>query len=79
VITCSNKKCVVVYVIQPLTGASFSHLVKYFVAGMIYLAPDLFDGEWIGPTKSIAHFSNTCKVICGIRGISSLMLGLPTL
>jgi hypothetical protein len=62
-----------------LIGVASSHLVKYFVIAMIYLAPDLFAGGWIGPTKSIAHLSNTYKVTCGLRGISYLLLGLPIL
>jgi hypothetical protein len=77
--TCSDKKCVVVSLIHPFTGASSDHLVKYFVAVMIYLSPDLFVGGLIGPTKSISHFSNTCKFTFCLRGISSLLLGLPTL
>jgi hypothetical protein len=79
VITCSNKNCVVVFALQYLIGVASAHLVKYSVAVMIYLDPDLFSGGLIGPTKSIAHFSNTCRVNCGFRDISSLMLGLPTL
>jgi hypothetical protein len=58
------------------TSADF---VKYFVAVIMYLALDLFVGGLIGPKKSISHFSNTCKVTCGLRGISSLLFGLPTL
>jgi hypothetical protein len=56
VITCSNKKGVVVFVLQSLTGVASSHLVKYSVALMIYLSPDIFVGGLIGPTKSISHF-----------------------
>jgi hypothetical protein len=62
-----------------LIGVASAHLVKYSVIVMIYLAPDVFAGGLIGKTKSIAHFSNTCKVTCGSRGISSLLLGFPTL
>jgi hypothetical protein len=65
--------------LQSLTGIDSSHLVKYLVAVMIYLAPDLFVGGLIGPKKSISHLSNTYIVTCGIRGISSLMLGFQTL
>jgi hypothetical protein len=79
VITCSNKKSIVVVMLQTLSGVVSSHLVKYYSAVMIYLAPDLFVGVLIGPTKSISHLSNICKVTCGIRGISSLLLGFPTL
>jgi hypothetical protein len=76
---CSNKKCVVVSALQSFTGASYAHLVKYLVALIMYLAPDLFVGGLIGPTKSIAHLLNTCKVSCGLRGISYLLFGFPTL
>jgi hypothetical protein len=79
VITCSNKKCVVVSALQYFTGAASTHLVKYFVAVIMYLAPILLAGGLIGPTKSIAHLSNACNVTCGRSGISSLLLGLPTL
>jgi hypothetical protein len=79
VITCSNRKCVVVSALKSLTGAAFSHLVRYYVVVIMYLDPVLFVGGLIGPTKSIAHFSNTYNVTCGRNGISSLLLGLPTL
>jgi hypothetical protein len=46
---------------------------------MVYLAPVHFPGGLIGPTKSIAHFSNACSVICGFKGISSLSDGFPIL
>jgi len=45
----------------------------------MYLAPDLFAGGLIGPTKSIAHLSNACKVTYGTRGISSLLDGFAVL
>jgi len=79
VINFSNKKCVDVSTLQSLNGASFSHLVKYSATIMIYLATEIFAGESIGPTNSIYHFSNTCRVNCGLRGISSLFLGFLTL
>jgi hypothetical protein len=59
VITFSNKKCVVIYALQSLTGVSSAHLVKYYVSIMMYLAPDLHVGGLIGLKKSISHFSNT--------------------
>jgi hypothetical protein len=71
VITFSNKKCGVVYALKSFTGVASTHVVKYFIAIIIYLAPDLFASGLIGPTKSISHFSNTYKVTCGLRGISS--------
>jgi hypothetical protein len=79
--TYSNKKCVVVSTLQSFTGATFSHLVKYSIRVMImiYLAHELFVGGLIGPTNSISHLLNTCKVTFGLRGILSLLLGLVTL
>jgi hypothetical protein len=63
VITFSNKKCGVVYALQSLTSVVSSHLVNYSVTVMIYLARDLLASGWIGPLKSISHFSNTYKVV----------------
>jgi hypothetical protein len=79
VITYSNKKCAVVSVLQSFNGAASTHLVRYSVAVIMYLAPVLLVGGLMGPTKSIAHLSNSCNVTCGRSGISSLRLGLPTL
>jgi hypothetical protein len=62
VITCSNKKCAVVSALQSFTGAASTHLVRYSIAVMMYLAPVLLAGGLIGPTKSIAHLSNACNV-----------------
>jgi hypothetical protein len=45
----------------------------------MYLAPMHLPGELIGPTKSMAHFLNTCSVNYGAKGISSLREGFPTL
>jgi hypothetical protein len=75
----SNIKCAVVVALQSFTALASAHLVKYYVAVMIYLAPVCFPGGFIGPTKSMAHFSNACRVICGANGISSLHDGFPTL
>jgi hypothetical protein len=36
-------------------------------------------GGVIGPTKLMAHFSNTCNVNCGAKGLSCLLEGFPTL
>ena len=79
VITCSNRKCVVVSTLQYFTGVASAHLVRYSVTMIMYLAPVLFVGGLIGPTKSIAHFLNACNVTYGHNGISSLLLGFPTL
>jgi hypothetical protein len=79
VITFSNRKCVVVYALQSFTGATSAHLVKYSFTVIMYLAPVHFAGGLIGPTKSISHLSNAYNVTCGRNGISSLMLGLPTI
>jgi hypothetical protein len=62
-----------------VTGVASAHLVKYFVAMIMYLAPDLLVDGLIGPTKSIAHLSNACNVTCGCKGISSLLDEFPTL
>jgi hypothetical protein len=78
-ITFSNKKSVVVSVLQYFTSVASAHIVKYYVAVMIYLAPDLFVGGLIGPIISISHLSNNCEVTCGLRGIASRLLGFPTL
>jgi hypothetical protein len=75
----SNINHVVVVALQSLIAFSSAHLVKYYVAVMLYLAPVHFLGGFIGPTKSIAHFSNAYKVSCGAKGISSLLEGFPTL
>jgi hypothetical protein len=56
-----------------------THLVKYSVAMMMYQAPVCFLGVLIGPTKSMAHFLNTCNVNWGAKGISSHLEGFPTL
>jgi hypothetical protein len=79
VITCSNRKCVVVSSLQSFTGETSTHLVKYSVVVIMYLAPVIFAGGLIGPTESISILSNACNVTCGHNGISSLLLGLPTL
>jgi hypothetical protein len=79
VITYSNRKCVVVSALQSFIGASFAHLVRYFVVVIMYLAPVIFIGGLISPTKSISHLSNAYNIICGHNGILSLLLGLPTL
>jgi hypothetical protein len=79
VITYSNKKCEVVSMLQSFTGVDFAHLVRYLVVMIMYLTPVLLAGGLIGPTKSFSHFSNSCNVTFGHSGISSLLLGLPTL
>jgi hypothetical protein len=62
VITCSNRKCVVVSNLQYFTVVVLAHLVKYSSIIMIYLTLDLLVGGLIGPTKSISHLSNTLRV-----------------
>ena len=71
--------CVAIAASQFLTTLASTHLVKYSIPVMMYLAPVHFPGGLIGPTKSIAHFSNAHNVICGHSGISSLREGFPTL
>jgi len=75
----SNMKRVVVVVLQSLTTLASFHLVKYSVAMMMYLDHVHFLGGFIGPTKSMEHFSNACRVNCAANGISSLLDGFPTL
>jgi hypothetical protein len=75
----SKMNYTVVATLQSLISLDFFHLVKYSIAMMIYLAPVHLPSGLIGPTKSMAHFSNTCNVNCGAKGISSLREGLPTL
>jgi hypothetical protein len=58
----SNMNHVVVVSLQSLSALSSSHLVKYFVTVMMYLSLVCFPSELIGPTKSMAHLSNACKV-----------------
>ena len=67
--------CAAVAASQFLNALASAHLVRYFVPMMMYLAPVHFPGGLIGPTKSIAHFSNARSVICGHSGISSLREG----
>jgi hypothetical protein len=72
----SYIKRATVVALQSLTALPSAHLVRYYVVVIIYLAPVRFPGGFIGPTKSMAHFSNACRVICGASGISSLRDGL---
>jgi hypothetical protein len=66
-------------VLQSFTGDASSHLVKYFVAMIMHLAPDLLAGELMGLMKSTTHLTNTCKVTWGIGGMPSHLDGFPTL
>jgi hypothetical protein len=75
----SNMKRTTVVSLQSLTSLALAHLVKYPVAVIMCLAPVHFPGGFIGPTKSMDHFSNACRVSCGANGISSLLDGFPTL
>jgi len=42
--TCSNRKCVVVYALQYLTGVASTHIERYSITVMMYHAPDLLMG-----------------------------------
>ena len=75
----SKMNYTVVATSQFLTALASTHLVRYSVPVMMYLAPVRFPGGLIGPMKSIAHLSNYRSVICGHSGISSLREGFPTL
>jgi hypothetical protein len=63
----------VVVALQFFTSLASAHLVKYVVIVIMYLAPVRLPGGLIGPTKSMAHFSNTCNVNYSAKGISSLL------
>jgi hypothetical protein len=58
----SNMKRAVVVSLQSLTAHASTHLVKYSIAVIMYLAPVHFSSGLIGPMNSMAHFSNTYKV-----------------
>ena len=68
-----------VLALQYLTALALAHLVKYYVTMIMYMAPVHLSGGLIGPTKSMAHFSNACRVSCSAKGISSLLDSFPTL
>jgi ABC-type polysaccharide/polyol phosphate export permease len=53
VITCSNRKCVVVSTLQSFTGVASAHLVSYSVAVIMYLAPVLFSDGLV--PQSLLH------------------------
>jgi hypothetical protein len=72
-------KCATVVALQSLTALASTHLVKYYVIVIMYLALVHFPGGFIGPTKSMVHLSNSCRVSCGVNDISSLLYGFPTL
>jgi hypothetical protein len=74
----SNMKRATVVALQSFTALASAYLVKYSIAVIMYLYPMRFPGGLIGPTKSMAHFSNFCKVSWGAKGISSLLEGFPT-
>jgi hypothetical protein len=58
----SNMNHAAVATLHFLTSLASAHLVKYFVAMIMYRAHVCFPGGLMGPTKSIAHFSNACIV-----------------
>jgi hypothetical protein len=75
----SNMKRAAVVALQSLTALASALLVKYFVVVIMHLYSVHFPGGFIGPTKSMDHLSNACRVSCGANGISSLLDGFPTL
>jgi hypothetical protein len=79
VTTFSNKNIATVSEVQSRIGVVSAHIVKYFIAMIMYLAPDIPAFGLIGPTNYMAHLSNTCKVTFGFKGISSLLDGYPAL
>jgi hypothetical protein len=74
-----NIKHVAVVTLQSFTSLYLAHLVRYYVAVIMYRAPMRFPSGFIGPMKSMAHFSNACRVIRDANEISSLRDGFPTL
>ena len=78
VIMSSNINHAAVVALQSLTALALSHMVKYFVEVMMYLTPVHFPGGFMVPMKSMAHFTNDCRVIYGANGISYLQYGFPT-
>jgi hypothetical protein len=78
VTTFSNRNRATISVVQSIIGVVYAHLVKYFVAIMIYLAHDLLACGLIGLAKSMAHFSNAYNVTYGFKFIVSLLYGFPT-
>jgi hypothetical protein len=75
----SNIKLATVVSLQSLTALALAHLLRYYVAVIIYLAPVRFPGGFIGTMNSMAHFSNACRVIYSASGILYLLDGFPTL
>lgn len=72
--TYSKRNFAAVVPVHSFIGCAFTHQVKYLVVVIMYRAPVYFPWGWMGPTKSITHFSKGCNVICGFRGSSSLYL-----
>jgi hypothetical protein len=58
----SNMKRAAVVALQSLMALASAHLVRYSVVVIMYLAHVHFPGGFIGPRKSMAHFSNACRV-----------------
>jgi hypothetical protein len=75
----SNMKRIAIVSLHSLTSLTLTHLVKYSVAVIMYLAHVRFPGGFIGPTTTMAHFSNSFRVSCGAKGISSLLDDFPTI
>jgi hypothetical protein len=65
----SIMNCATVVALQSLTSLASTHLFKYYVTVIMYQALVRFPGGLIGPTKSMAHSSNTCKVLLCAKGI----------
>jgi hypothetical protein len=55
VTTFANINHATVSVVQSMVGFSSSHLVKYSITMIMYLAHDLLVDGLIGPTKYISH------------------------
>jgi hypothetical protein len=74
----SNMKRETLVALQSLTTLALTHMVKYSIVVIMYLSPVHFPDGFIGPTKSMAHFSNAYKVSWGAKDISSLLYGFST-
>jgi hypothetical protein len=54
--TLLNTNLAAVFVVYSVIGVAYAHLVKYSVAMIMYLTPDLLACGLTGPTNSMAHF-----------------------
>ena len=79
VIMFSYINLVATYFVQEWIGSSFSYLVTYSTAVIMYLALVLFPCFGKGTIKSMAKVSNVRLGLMGRRGISFFYKGRPIL